>query len=74
MDLLISENIQNKNKLVNDIPDKGLKNSKEIINSTPVVLATLVQRIKGKYNKKKGLKVLLDSGCSHSIIHSKFCT
>ena len=48
-------------------------NSKEIKDEpTPVTLSNIKGGKKNRQRKYKGLRVLIDTGCSHSIIDSKY--
>ena len=73
-DKLISTDV-NDNGLVNDVYENELKiNSiKSIPQPTPVTLANIYGGKKNRKIKHEGIRVLIDTGCSHSIMLGKYC-
>lgn len=65
-------------KLSNDVrKNNGLKdisnnNEKEIHEPTPVTLMSIREGKKNRVKAHEGLRVLIDTGCSHSIIAKKY--
>ena len=74
-DKLISKNIRD-DGLINDVHTNELKIS-SIKNSspqpTPVTIANIYGGKKNRTITNESLKVLIDTGCSHSIIAERFC-
>ena len=71
--MLITDDLVNFNS-TNDIPHKELKVEKNLVEPTPVTLANVKGGKKNREDKHLDLRVLLDSGSSHSIIQKKYCT
>ena len=73
-DKIITNDV-NDNGLVNDVYENELKiNSiKSIPQPTPVTLANIYGGKKNRNIKHEGLRVLIDTGCSHSIMLGKYC-
>ena len=77
LDNLITSYIKNK-KLSNDVrKDNGLKDiskDNKISEPTPVTLMTIRGGKKDRTKIHDSLRVLIDTGCSHSIISKKYCS
>ena len=75
LDKIISKDMR-KDGLINDVHSNELKIS-SIKNSspqpTPVTIANVYGGKKNRNIANESLKVLIDTGCSHSIIAERFC-
>ena len=72
-DKLIVDDFYNSD-LMNDIHIKNeLKNKSGKIEPTPVTLANVRGGKKNRGFSYEGLRVLIDTGCSHSLILNKYC-
>ena len=75
LDVLITNDLKNKN-LTNDVHEtdelrvNSLKDSKK--EPTPVTLANVCGGKKDRNVKHQNLRVLIDTGCSHSILQKKY--
>jgi hypothetical protein len=76
LDSIINKNLEN-TKLSNDVHRKnGLKDISKINKKSEPTPVTLINVFGGKKSRNKnheGLRVLIDTGCSHSIILKKYC-
>jgi hypothetical protein len=75
LDKLISENMILSDELINDVhKENELKNNSKHMKKepTPVTLANIKGGKKDRQNKYEGLRVLIDTGCSHSIVADKY--
>lgn len=74
LDQLITSNSYKANELLNDVHGDELKNNSKNTDSepTPVTIANVFGGKKKRTIKHEGIRVLLDSGCSHSIIKAKY--
>ena len=66
-EIAIAKNTKNNHK------SKKRKVTFKLPEPTPVTFANIRGGKKNRKNKYENLRVLLDSGCSHSLILSKFC-
>ena len=71
LEALITDDLVN-SRLTNDIPKKELTVNKDLVEPTPVTLANVKGGKKNREDKHVDLRVLLDSGSSHSIIQKNF--
>jgi len=63
-----------KSDLLDDVYDiTKLKNRSEDIEPTPVTLASIRDGKKNRNRAHEGLRVLIDTGCSHSLILKQYC-
>ena len=74
LDKLVSEDVYKTKERMNEFHNNELKNSSESLDvePTPVTLANVKHGKKNRNNKHEGLRVLIDTGCSHSIILEKY--
>ena len=73
LDKLIDNDFYNSD-LLDDVHDKyELKNKLDKIQPTPVTLANVMGGKKNRNNAHEGLRVLIDTGCSHSLISKLYC-
>ena len=72
-DKIIANDLHNSD-LLNDIHDKKeSKNKLERMEPTPVTLANVRGGKKHRGFSHEGLRVLIDTGCSHSLISILYC-
>ena len=74
LDNVVSKNMLWSKDKLNDIHENELKNNPKDDNRepTPVTLANIKGGKKDRQNKHEGLRVLIDTGCSHSIVAYKY--
>ena len=71
LDKLISTDCTSSNKLLNDFHKNEMKNNSKM-EPTPVTLANIKGGKKGRDITYSNLRVLIDTGSSHSLLHKKY--
>ena len=71
LDKIIDNDFYNSD-LLNDVNKNKLKNGSKV-EPTPVTIATIWSGKKGRIPLHEGLRVFVDTGCSHSLIVRKCC-
>ena len=73
-DVLLSHDMYLNNELRNDVQNNELRSDSKMKrhSPTPVTIANVIGGKKKRELKYKNLRVLIDTGCSHSIMHQKY--